>query len=501
MPKPRVAVSAGNVPATEAAAEVARAGGNAVDVCLASAISAWVAEPFFASMAGGGFVVVRTPDGLVEVFDGNNAMPTTAPEAPGQGVKRIYLDYSNGMYTGIGGGSVAVPGVLAAVRAAWERHGRIEWPALFEGAIRIAREGLPFPKTSAYYLSVTWNEIWEQYPVARDVFSRDGAPLGEGDVMVQDELAEALEMVAMRGPSAMYEGELASEIEEAIAADGGFLAGEDLKLYRAEVRTPVSTEVFGWLVESNPPPAAGGAVLTHMLALLQHADLDDPRNRLQSIIEAESAAVGYRTNRYQEPGEIAGALEEVLTSLKTMPHVSPETTHTSATDGDGYACSITESNGYGSGLVVHGVLLNNTLGEEELNPLGAHGLPSGSRCHSNMAPTIATGAGKAVALGSPGADRIVGAIAQAFIALAIDGMGLAEAVAAPRAHLATRPQGRLLCYEPGLPGDRLAHLPYIPRPYDEIHMFFGGVQAASVTDDGVVDAAHDPRRSGGSALI
>lgn len=501
MPKPRVAVSAGNVPATEAAAEVARSGGNAVDVCLASAISAWVAEPFFASMAGGGFVVVRTPEGLVEVFDGNNAMPTTAPQEPGQGVKRVYLDYSNGMYTGIGGGSVAVPGILAAVRAAWERYGKIEWPALFEGAIRIARGGLPFPKTSAYYLSVTWNEIWDQYPIARALFSRDGGPLAEGDVMVQDQLAESLQIVAERGPAAMYEGELASEIEDAIAADGGFLACDDLKLYRAEVRTPVSTEVFGWSVESNPPPAAGGAVLTHMLALLQHADLEDPRNRLQSIIEAESAAVGYRTNRYQEPGEIAGALEEVLTSLRTMPNASPETTHTSATDVDGHACSITESNGYGSGLVVHGVLLNNTLGEEELNPLGAHGLPSGSRCHSNMAPTIATGAGKAVALGSPGADRIVGAIAQAFISLAIDGLGLADAVTAPRAHLATRPQGRLLCYEPGLPGDQLGDLPYIPRPYDEIHMFFGGVQAASVTDDGIVDAAHDPRRSGGSALI
>jgi gamma-glutamyltranspeptidase/glutathione hydrolase len=472
-----------------------------VDVCLASAISAWVAEPFFASMAGSGFVTVRTPEGLVEVFDGNSAMPTTAPEVPGQGVKRVYLDYSNGMYTGIGAGSVAVPGVLAAVRAAWERHGKIEWPALFEGAIRIAREGLPFPKTSAYYLSVTWEQIWSQYPVARRLFALADLPLAEGDVMVQEELAESLKIVADRGPAAMYEGELAGEIAESIASDGGFLARDDLKLYEAEVRVPVSTQVFGWHVESNPPPAAGGAVLTHMLALLQHADLDDPKQRLRAIIEAESAAVGYRTDRYQEPGEIAGALAEVLSNLRTLPNASPETTHTSATDADGYACSVTESNGYGSGLVVHGVLLNNTLGEEELNPLGAHGLPCGSRCHSNMAPTIATGAGRAVALGSPGADRIVGAIAQAFIALAVDGASLVDAVTAPRAHVATRPQGRLLCYEPGLPGDEIDDLPYIPRPYEDIHMFFGGVQAASVTDDGEVDAAHDPRRSGGSARI
>jgi gamma-glutamyltranspeptidase/glutathione hydrolase len=180
---------------------------------------------------------------------------------------------------------------------------------------------------------------------------------------------------------------------------------------------------------------------------------------------------------------------------------SPDTTHTSSADADGYACSITESNGYGSGLVVEGMMLNNTLGEEELNPLGVHGLQPGARCHSNMAPTIATeGSGaKVVALGSPGATRIVGAISQAFIRIAVDGDSLAEAVASPRAHVDPRDVGETLCYEPGLPGDQIEGL--LLRPYEEIHMYFGAVQAASVTEYGDVDAAHDPRRSGGSALI
>ena len=160
---------------------------------------------------------------------------------------------------------------------------------------------------------------------------------------------------------------------------------------------------------------------------------------------------------------------------------------------------MTQSNGYGAGLVVHGILLNNTLGEEELNPMGIHGLEPGSRCHSNMAPSIARGPEVAVALGSPGADRIVGAIAQTIIAMAVDGLSLAEAVAAPRVHVAVKPEGQLLCYEPGLPGERIEG--FTQRPYDQIHMFFGGVQAASVRDDGTVDAAHDPRRSGASELV
>ncbi|HEV3473150.1 MAG TPA: gamma-glutamyltransferase, partial [Actinomycetota bacterium] len=177
---------------------------------------------------------------------------------------------------------------------------------------------------------------------------------------------------------------------------------------------------------------------------------------------------------------------------------SSDTTHASSADADGYACAITESNGYGAGLCVNGILLNNTLGEEELNPFGAHGLPPGTRCHSNMTPTIARGDGRTVAIGSPGADRIVTAIAQTLVRLAVDGASLQEAVAGPRIHLDPRPTGELLCYEPGIPGEMVG---YNPLPYDEIHMYFGAVQVASVNDHGEVDAAFDPRRSGGSALI
>jgi gamma-glutamyltranspeptidase/glutathione hydrolase len=492
-------VAAGNRLGAEAGANVARRGGNAVDACIASCITAWVAEPFFASVGGSGFIAVRTPDGSVEVIDGNNTMPSTAPTSAGQGLERIYLDYSNGMYTGIGPGSVGVPGVLAAVHKAWERHGKIEWAALFEDAIRAARDGVSFPKTSAFYLSVTWEAIWSKFKHARELFSDDlGEPLVEGALMRQPDLADALSTIADRGPQAFYSGELAREITDAIADGDGLITSDDLANYTADIRAPVSTEAFGWTIESNPPPSVGGAVLVHMLALLDEAVVHDPLERLRAIVEAQRAAVGFRQERYQDPGAIAGAFEEALTSLRAKSMRSPSTTHASAADADGNACAITASNGYGSGLVVRGMLLNNTLGEEELNPLGVHRLPPGSRCHSNMAPTIASGPGMTVALGSPGADRIVSAIVQTFLRIAVDGDSLVDAVAGPRAHLDPRPQGELLCYELDLPGDELG---YTSRHYDEIHMYFGGVQAASVSDDGTVDAVFDPRRSGGAVLV
>ena len=499
MAKPRLGIAAGNKLGTDAATRVAESGGNAIDACLAAAIMGWVAEPFFASIGGSGFIAIRTPNGDVEVIDGNTTMPITPPEQPGQGARRIFLpEYADGIYMGIGGGSVAVPGILAAVRLAWERHGHIEWAALFADAIAVARDGFPFPKVSDYYLSCTWDGIWSTYGESREIFSVDGQPMREGETLTQPELAEAFEMVANDGPEAFYSGALGEEIVATIERDHGFMTLDDLKSYSPEIRRPVATSAFGWQIESNPPPAVGGAVLVHMLALLEDADMLDPVKRLKAIVEAQRLAVGFRRERYHDPEEVAAAFEEALATIRQRSQRSTETTHMSAADADGYVCSITESNGYGSGLLVHGMSLNNTLGEEELNPLGTHRLPPGSRTHSNMAPTIASKDGRAVGLGSPGADRIVGAIAQTFLRIAVDGDSLADALAAPRAHLDARPEGETLCFEPGLPGDQLA---FLQRPYDEIHMFFGGVQAAAVDDEGAVDAAHDPRRSGGSALV
>jgi gamma-glutamyltranspeptidase / glutathione hydrolase len=496
--KPRLAIASGNALGAQAAANVARSGGNAVDACLASAVMAWVAEPCLASLPGGGFITVRDPDGHVEVFDGNSAMPLALPDEPGQGIERIFApDYSDGLYTGVGPGSVAVPGILAAVYEAWRKHGSIEWEALFADAIEAARRGIPFPRTSAYYVTATWNPIWVNFAEARALFAPGGRLMTEGELLVQAKLGDSLELVAHHGPDVFYSGALAEAITETLQKDGGFLTVEDLSSYEVQVRDPIIANAWAWIIQSNPPPAVGGAVLTHILALIGATDLTDPVARLTAIVEAQRAAMGYRSERYDDPGDVAAALKEALDNLQRANR-SPSTTHTSAAGADGYVCSLTESSGYCSGVIVEGMLLNNTLGEEELNPLGAHRLPPGSRCHSNMAPTIATGPDRVVALGSPGSTRISSALAQTLVRLAVDEDSLEDAVAAPRAHLDKRPQAEVLCYEPGLPGDRL---PYASRPYDDLHMYFGGVQAASVDDNGNVDAAHDPRRSGASALV
>ncbi|MBA2725125.1 MAG: gamma-glutamyltransferase, partial [Actinobacteria bacterium] len=408
MGKPRLGIAAGNSLGAKAAISVANDGGNAVDACLAAAVMGWVAEPFFASIGGSGFVTVRDPQGEVNVFDGNNAMPTTVPDERGQGIQRIFMDYSDGMYTGIGAGAVGIPGILAASYKAWEEHGKIEWAAIMSPAIEAARNGLPFPKTSAYYLSVTWEPIWSVYEGSAAIFAPRGEPLLEGEPFVQAELAESLEMIANKGPEVFYSGELATCFADAMAAGGGFVGVEDLRAYEAIVRAPIEVTSFGWKVQANPPPATGGALLAHMLARLESAQLQDPTARLTAFVDAQRAGMTHRDRLMADPDTIVADVDDGVMGTAEVRHSSPETTHASSADSDGYVCAVTESNGYGSGVVVKGMLMNNVLGEEELNPLGLHALKPGSRCHSNMAPTIASGPARVVGLGSPGATRIVG---------------------------------------------------------------------------------------------
>lgn len=499
-----VAVAAGNALGADAGADVARAGGNAVDACIAAAIMAWVAEPLVGSPAGGGFVAIGTPSGTTEVVDGNVAMPVTAPPDPGRGIRRVFLpEYANGIFVGIGGGSVAVPGIVAALRRAWERHGRIQWPALFAPAIRAARAGIAFPRTSAYFASATWRELWSAYPETVSCFgANSGEQLREGETLVQPELAEVLAELAEAGPGALYGGPLGDDLVAAAAADGGWIGAHDLAAYEAEVRAPVAAGAWGWEVASNPPPAVGGAVVVHMIELLRSADMSSPQRRLAAIVAAQRTALTHRIKRYGDPGAVASAFDEVLRGLRPPDAIralrSESTTHCSAAGSDGLACAITQSIGYGAGPSTRGVLLNNALGEEELNPRGWHRLEPGSRCLSNMAPTIARGRGRTVALGSPGSDRIVTAVLQTLIALAVDGCNLGDAVAAARAHLEVRGDDFRLCIEPGLPspGDAMDVLAYPQR-----HMFFGAVQAAETDGAGRVDAAHDPRRSGAHVVV
>jgi gamma-glutamyltranspeptidase/glutathione hydrolase len=183
---------------------------------------------------------------------------------------------------------------------------------------------------------------------------------------------------------------------------------------------------------------------------------------------------------------------------------SSSTAHVSAVDSDGTACAITASSGYGAGATVPGtgLMLNNCLGEPELNRLGLHALKPGTRLASNMAPSVArTASGETLAVGTPGADRITTALMLVLGQGCLHGRDLQEAIDAPRLHVRGRDDGFVVEHErdealaaaverSGLPG----------HEYPEPHMYFGGVGTALMTPEGDLLAAGDARREAATGV-
>ena len=517
MGRTRLGVAAPNDMATAAATRLAESGGSAVDAAIAATLVAMVTEPGVVSLGGGAFVTVGRPGSSAVTIDGNVEMPgRSAPRGSfGQGVREVTTTYGGGLTTTVGHGSVATPGALAALDLAHRRYGRAPWAAVVEPAVEAARSGSPLGVAAASYLSLVHELIFGFDPASHAaVHHPDGSPLVAGDLVRVADLAESLELIGSAGAAVFYTGELARAMAEDMAANGGLLGVDDLASYEAVVRPALSVHLQGWHLSTNPAPAIGGAVLGAMLLLLGDEPVPewtaDQRARLGMIM---AAVLGERSRRLDTADDRVAAAERLLTEIRRSGpawlRTSPSTAHVSAVDGDGLACAITTSAGYGSGVMTPGtgIWLNNCLGEPELNRPGLHGWPPGTRLPSNMAPTVGEHTdGSSLAVGSPGADRITSALVQVLAGVA-GGQPLQAAVDAPRVHARLGDDGQLAldAEEDAVPGlaDALvragAVLPV--RPMGARSMYFGGVGVVVRDPAGQLVAAGDPRREGAVAVV
>jgi gamma-glutamyltranspeptidase/glutathione hydrolase len=208
-------------------------------------------------------------------------------------------------------------------------------------------------------------------------------------------------------------------------------------------------------------------------------------------LEAEQANTGYA-------GDILhpDTISRFRLALSGHPVNDRGTTHISVVDGQGNAASLTLSNGEGSGYVLSGsgIMLNNMLGEEDLNPGGFHCWDSGVRVSSMMAPTLAIEQQRIIATGSGGSNRLRTAILQTLNNLCLFGMDVRTAVDSPRLHI----ENGLLSIEPGFPEPAVdevcAGYPDQHR-WTEKNLFFGGTHTV-IYDGGRFSGAGDPRRDG-----
>lgn len=511
MSRCRVAVAGPAPESVESALAVVEMGGNAVDAAVAALCTACVTEVGIVSPMGGAYVNVWAPGEDPLVLDGNVEMPGRGRPSEwfGSGVRDFWLGYYGGLRVYGGHGSVAVPGMFAALNDASKRWGALPWSELLAPAARIAREGWALGPACAYYLQFSANNLFAWDPQTHEFMTQgghEGTPRA-ATILRSPDLAGSLEAIGRDGVGTLYTGELAHAIAADMDANTGLLSLEDLAAYRTVVRPVLRSRLGAWDVGVNPAPSIGGPVLTAMLRLLSERRAQRGHTDVADIIDIQHTVLGYRRAAIDAADDLEAAGRELLQALEQLGPAglaavvsSPETIHVSAVDDQGLACSITTSAGYGSGLTTPGtgLMLNNALGEPELNRRGLHALPPGTRLASNMAPTTARrDDGAVLAIGSPGADRITTSLLQVLGGICFDDRPLQVAIDQARVHVAFDDAGSARVEYEGGPGiaDTVGATGYPSEPHDEFSMYFGGVGAALLTPDGVLEAAGDPRRT------
>jgi gamma-glutamyltranspeptidase/glutathione hydrolase len=308
---------------------------------------------------------------------------------------------------------------------------------------------------------------------------------------VQRDFADTLERIAKRGAREFYGGQTGRELVAHVRGGGGVVTQRDLQEYRVIRRRPVTAPYRGHEFRSNPPPSSGGVLIAYGLRMLEGRD-----GRAGSAEAMAAVAESMRAQTAARSGEFATRLYRGGLAKRLLSG----TTHISVLDGRGDAASLSASLGSGSGVVVPGtgVHLNNMLGEYDLV---AGMTRPGARLTSMMAPSLVLREGTPrLVVGSAGSVRLRGAIMQTVANVVSHGLGVREAIDAPRVHL----EEEVLHCEGGADAaelDRLEAMGWELVRWKRRNLFFGGVSAVERLPDGELAAAGDPRRGGHGVVV
>lgn len=495
------AVAAGHKVTADAAARTLNDGGNAFQAAAAGLIAACLAEPVFASPGGGGFMTARHRSGKTEVLDFFVDLP--AQKQTDVHVMEVEADFGSVQQLfHIGAGTSAVPGMEAGLTALFhldDTDNGLTIQQLFRTAL-VSAEGLTISPLQAKLFAIV-SPILQASENAKSLYAPDGKLLAEGDVFNNTALQGLFNEFAERS-DACFKGICEPErVLQQQSEEGGHIKADDFADYTALLRVPTRWENTSCRVFSNALPAMGGVLSLSMLS----AD-SNPSSPLSGRADAIA-----QVDRFWRSGRRGRSGKEIAEKFKVQA-CQPEqavvkdgfngTTHISVIDRHGNAVSVTVTNGEGNGQIVpgRGYMLNNMLGEEDVNPVGPtrwQPQPKGQRrLSSMMAPTIADGAdGTLLALGSGGSNRIRTALYQVLANRFLTGMDIRESVHRPRIH-AERQRLDIEDYSNQPEAEALEGVFPETEFWQEQSLYFGGVHAVERNPRGRFGGAGDPRREG-----
>lgn len=528
-------VSTSHTLATEVALKVLEDGGNAIDAAVTAGFALAVTQPRSGNIGGGGFLLYSPGDGKApEAIDYRETAPAAATETMFQDSEGNAVS-ERSRFSHLAAG---VPGTVAGLTLALERHGTISLPQALAPAIRLAKDGFVVPHRFTEGLTQAKDRL-QRWPASRATFYKeDGSAPQPGEVFRQPELAATLQRISDQGVEGFYEGETARLIVEEMKRGEGLITLEDLKSYQPAIRQPVKGTYRGHEIFSMSPPSSGGIHIVQILNILEAYPISDwghnSARTIHHMAEAMKLAYADRSRYLGDTDFVevplagltskgyAEALRQGIDADKARPATeiapgqpapweSPETTHFSVVDRWGNAVSntYTINFSYGSGITVAGAgfLLNNEMDDFSAKPgvPNAYGLiggeankvEPGKRMLSSMSPTIVRKDGKNfLVTGSPGGSRIITTTLQVLMNVIDHNMNIQTAVSVPRIHHQWLPD--TIRVEQGISPDTLELLEAKGHTI-ETKSAMGAIQSIHIDADGTLYGGADPRRSTSSA--
>lgn len=528
-------VIAANPYASKAGLAMLDKGGSAVDAAIAAQLVLTLVEPQSSGIGGGGFMLHwHDKKQKLTTFDGRETAPQAATSELFLNKQGKPLKWVDAV---VGGKSVGVPGLLAALKKSHQQFGILPWETLFQPAIELAENGFIVSKRLEKLLAMNFNPGLKILPEIKQYFSPEGIGVKAGDRLKNPKLAKAYRSIAKEGVDVFYQGWIAKKIVDKVqnaAVSPGLLSLEDMKKYQAVERASICGPYHQYKVCGMAPPSSGGISVIQILAQLQSFDLSKySPNSLDAVhLFTQSSRLAFADrgkyaadndfvdvpvsgllaedylasrakliNKESDMGQAtAGKPESALAFANDNAIERPSTTHLVVVDKSGNAVSMTSSieNGFGSALMVQGFILNNQLTDFSLAPkrdgqLVANRVEPGKRPRSSMSPMMVFNADNSLRLiiGSPGGSRIINYVAQTIIGVLDWQLNIQQAINLPkvtnRNYVTTLEQGtEIEKLKPAL--ESKGHKVKV-RPLNS------GLHGIEFTESGLVGGA-DPRREG-----
>ncbi len=494
-------ISAGDKLTAQAGAQILKKGGNAFDAAIASLLAAPLTEPALTSLGGGGFLLAVQEGMFPVIYDFFVDVPPKRVDKPD--FYPVYVDFGSTVQEfHIGCGSVAVPGMVAGIERIYRERCSLPMEELIKPAVRYAEEGIYLSKMQSSFVKLL-EPIFTATEESRRIYAPEGKLIDHKTIYKNPDYANFLKRFASEGSWFFYEGDVAEKIDRLSYEKGGIIRKEDLRKYKVYEKDPVYFKFKGYDIFTNSPPSPGGVLIGFTLKLLEDIKGDfGSIEHVSTLIEAMHSTQLFRReyvdkNIHKKGVELfledSNVFDIYKNFYKKRLNLWGNTTHISVIDSFGNAVSLTTTNGEGSGCIIPetGIMLNNMLGEEDLNPEGFFKWPAYVRLPSMMSPTVVIENKKLkLSLGSAGSNRIRSAIIQVILNYLVFGKDIKQAVELPRIHY----ENHTVFMEPGFTEDviKKSKQLYETVVFDKKSLFFGGVQA--VTGD--YEGASDPRRGG-----